>query len=558
MPRSLSEDVKTLVEYVDVRENELREEFLREVDSVFEKIKTDPDFRGPAGFEGKDGAQGPQGTRGPMGPLPMFEMDGTKIRFQTGNLLNEETGDSVPAWSDWIETKGEQGERGLIGEAGPQGAQGERGLIGEAGPQGPKGEKGEAFTFNMLSEDQIAQLKGRQGDAGPKGDPGDFPKYQADPENHRIRFQVSEDVLNPWGDWMELPQGEQGIQGVKGDKGDPFVYEMFTPQQIMTLTGPQGAPGPRGEKGETGEQGLRGPMGERGPQGEIGPAGQDGRDGKDFDPEILDKAKKELTRLYNKSIRDIKTEIEKNVLEQISQVRAAYRQGNMEMVVPIGAVGGNDGAAAANQQRISSFAQQPANFSVTVSGTPIYLDNPVRASARGETYDQTDPYKVAQADSQLQLADGLWVPGGDGQTFELVRVGLVDVAQKAVSDGFQFGPSSFGAAGPLDPGNYYYLDNANPGTLTVNYPRFGIAQYIGQAVNHNQLFVNMTVDPHAVNEYRLNYIDRDVPPTPMGEQGDQRGDVIVRDGFMYQCIRDWNPDETDLVIWVRNAISNQW
>ena len=558
MPKSLAEDVKTIVEYVDHRGNEIKEEFLREVDNLFERIKGDPEFRGPIGYEGKDGDQGPEGPRGPMGKTPVFEVDGTRVRFQTGNLLNEDTGESVPQFSEWVDLKGDQGERGLIGEAGPQG---EQGLIGEAGPigpQGPKGEKGEALTFSMLSEDQLSQLKGRPGDQGPKGDPGDFPKYQADPDNHRIRFQVSEDVLNPWGDWMELPQGDKGEVGDKGDKGDAFVFEDFTPQQIMMITGPAGPTGQKGEKGEPGDIGPKGPMGERGPQGEVGPAGNDGADGKDFDPKLVEDAKAELTRLYNKSIRQIKSEVEKNVLEQISRVRSAYRQGNMEMVVPIGAVGGNDGAALTSQQRISSFAQQPANFAVTKSGTPIYLDNPVRASARGETYDIEDPYKVARADSQLQLADGLWVPASDAQSFELVRVGIVDIDEFVVIDGLTFGPSKFGQAGPLDPGNYYYLDNANPGTLTVNYPRFGIAQYIGQALNHRQLFVNMTIDPHAVNEFRLNYVDREIPATPQGQSGDQRGDVIIRDGFMYQCVRDWNPDETDLIIWVRNEISNDW
>lgn len=87
---------------------------------------------------------------------------------------------------------------------------------GPAGPQGPQGEKGAdgTMTFEDLTPEQKATLKGDKGDKGDTGAAG--------------------------------PQGEPGP---KGDKGDP---------------GPQG---PKGDTGETGAQGPQGLQGEPGTNG---------------------------------------------------------------------------------------------------------------------------------------------------------------------------------------------------------------------------------------------------------------------------------------------------
>lgn len=87
---------------------------------------------------------------------------------------------------------------------------------GPAGPQGPQGEKGAdgTMTFEDLTPEQKASLKGDKGDKGDTGAAG--------------------------------PQGEPGP---KGDKGDP---------------GPQG---PKGDPGETGAQGPQGLQGEPGTNG---------------------------------------------------------------------------------------------------------------------------------------------------------------------------------------------------------------------------------------------------------------------------------------------------
>lgn len=87
---------------------------------------------------------------------------------------------------------------------------------GETGPQGPQGEKGAdgTMTFEDLTPEQKASLKGDKGDKGDTGAAG--------------------------------PQGEPGS---KGDKGDP---------------------GPKGDKGDTGETGAQGPQGLQGEPGTNG------------------------------------------------------------------------------------------------------------------------------------------------------------------------------------------------------------------------------------------------------------------------------------------------
>ena len=108
---------------------------------------------------------------------------------------------------------GPQGPQGLQGAIGPEGPQGEVGPQGPVGPQGEKGADG-TMTFEDLTPEQKASLKGDKGDTGP--------------------------------------------QGPKGDKGDTGA------------AGPQGEPGPKGDKGDPGETGAQGPQGEKGEPGTNG------------------------------------------------------------------------------------------------------------------------------------------------------------------------------------------------------------------------------------------------------------------------------------------------
>ena len=117
----------------------------------------------------------------------------------------------------------------LKGDPGPQGPK------GDPGPQGPKGDQGEIGPQG---------LQGEPGPQGPKGDPGETgPQGEVGPQG---------------------PRGEQGPQGLKGEpgpKGD---------QGLQGETGPKGDQGPQGPKGD---QGIQGPKGDIGPQGDPGPSG---------------------------------------------------------------------------------------------------------------------------------------------------------------------------------------------------------------------------------------------------------------------------------------------
>ena len=92
---------------------------------------------------------------------------------------------------EFVGAQGPKGEKGDTGAQGPRrekGDTGERGPQGETGatgPQGPKGKDGEV-TFESLTDEQIASLRGEPGAKGEKGEKGD-----------------------------------PGAKGEKGEKGDP-------------------------------------------------------------------------------------------------------------------------------------------------------------------------------------------------------------------------------------------------------------------------------------------------------------------------------------------------
>lgn len=70
--------------------------------------------------------------------------------------------------------------------------------------------------------------------------------------------------------------GPQGPQGPIGPEGAPFTYDMFTPEQLADLVGPTGPTGPQGITGPTGSQGEQGIQGPTGPQGPTGSQGERG------------------------------------------------------------------------------------------------------------------------------------------------------------------------------------------------------------------------------------------------------------------------------------------
>ena len=131
------------------------------------------DFVLPKGDRGLQGIQGPRGEQGIQGePGPKGE-------------------------------KGDRGDRGLQGIQGPQGEKGEPGSQGEKGEKGDRGDrglqgmKGDPLTWDDLTDEQKASLKGEQGAPGPRGEQG--------------------------------IQGEPGPKGDKGESGENapvFTFEM--------------------------------------------------------------------------------------------------------------------------------------------------------------------------------------------------------------------------------------------------------------------------------------------------------------------------------------------
>ena len=93
--------------------------------------------------------------------------------------------------------KGDTGAQGPRGEKGDTGERGPRGEIGATGPQGPKGKDGEV-TFESLTDEQKASLRGEPGAKGENGEKGE-----------------------PGAKGEKGEKGEPGAQGEKGEKGDP-------------------------------------------------------------------------------------------------------------------------------------------------------------------------------------------------------------------------------------------------------------------------------------------------------------------------------------------------
>lgn len=66
-------------------------------------------------------------------------------------------------------------------------------------------------------------------------------------------------IMGPQGKQGEPgKQGEQGRRGLQGPVGDPFTYDMFTPEQLEALRGPEGKQGLQGIPGQDGQQGPSG------------------------------------------------------------------------------------------------------------------------------------------------------------------------------------------------------------------------------------------------------------------------------------------------------------
>ena len=187
--------------------------------------------------------------------------------------------------------KGDKGEDGIVGKDGAQGAQGEQGETGPQGPQGnegPQGQQGEkgqdgSVSFDDLTPEQKAELKGDQGPAGAQGDKGDQGPAgaQGDKGDQGPAGENGQDgAQGQKGDQGD--KGDQGPAGAQGDKGDQGDRGLDGVQGDKGDQGPAGAQGDKGDQGDRGLDGVQGDKGETGAQGEKGdqgPAGENGQDG---------------------------------------------------------------------------------------------------------------------------------------------------------------------------------------------------------------------------------------------------------------------------------------
>lgn len=230
--------------------------------------------QGPVGPQGPMGPEGPKGEPGEPGPQGP---EGPKGK--DGEVTFEELTPEQKA-----ELKGDKGEKGDPGEPGEPGAQGEQGIQGPQGIQGIQGERGE---------------KGDKGDKGDKGERGDgltitksYPSIaamEADFDN------VPEGRLCIIGSDIEDPDNAKlfvrgadsfvyltdlsGAQGIKGEKGEPGEQGEQGPKGDQGIQGIQGEQGVQGEQGIQGPPGQQGETGPQGIQGETGPQGVQGETG---------------------------------------------------------------------------------------------------------------------------------------------------------------------------------------------------------------------------------------------------------------------------------------
>lgn len=105
-------------------------------------------------------------------------------------------------------------------------------------------------TINVKDNTQIIKLQGPKGEPGEQGPPGP-----------------------PGPPGAPGRDGVNGLKGEPGKDGKPFIYDMFTSEQLEALKGPRGEQGPPGPKGEpfkfsdfTQDQlnALKGPKGDKG------------------------------------------------------------------------------------------------------------------------------------------------------------------------------------------------------------------------------------------------------------------------------------------------------
>ena len=193
---------------------------LNQIDKRVNELQNDFGHQGPQGDKGEDGYRGRDGVQGAQGAQGEMGYQGNK---------GDRGADGYQGNIGQQGRKGDQGEMGYQGVKGDRGFTGYQGDMGKQGAKGYQGDKGAdgTMSFEDLTPEQKATLKGDQGVQGNQGDRGNDGVQGAQGDIGEKGYQGDAGVQGPKGDSTGVV-GPQGTQGNKGDRG-PQGYGAASP-----------------------------------------------------------------------------------------------------------------------------------------------------------------------------------------------------------------------------------------------------------------------------------------------------------------------------------------
>lgn len=197
------------------------------------------------------GPKGDKGDKGDIGNTGLSNVLTIGTVTKGDNASATITGTSPSQVLNLVLPKGDQG---IQGEKGDKGDTGEQGIQGVQGIQGEKGDTGVGFTTASV------------GESSQSGDytvtPITFNKSDGSTTVVNVNAKNGVDGTVSFDNLTE--EQKASLKGEKGDKGDTGETGATGPQGEQ---GPQGPTGPQGETGATGPQGPTGPSGQDGSDG---------------------------------------------------------------------------------------------------------------------------------------------------------------------------------------------------------------------------------------------------------------------------------------------------